>query len=34
MRGNLEIGAVEVMKRRLGDFLAEPYEGGKPGRFD
>ncbi|MDQ3861724.1 MAG: polysulfide reductase NrfD [Actinomycetota bacterium] len=30
----LEIGAVEVMKRRLGDFLAEPYEGGEPGRFD
>src|SRR5215212_7129091 len=30
----LEIGAVEVMKRRLGDFLAEPYGGGKPGRFD
>lgn len=30
----LEIGAVEVMKRRLGDFLAEPYGGGEPGRFD
>ena len=30
----LEIGAVEVMKRRLGDFLAEPYEGGEPGSFD
>lgn len=30
----LEIGAVEAMKRRLGDFLAEPYEGGEPGRFD
>ena len=30
----LEIGAVEVMKRRLGGFLAEPYEGGEPGRFD
>ena len=30
----LEIGAVEVMKRRLGEFLAEPYERGKPGRFD
>ena len=30
----LEIGTVEVMKRRLGDFLAEPYKGGEPGRFD
>jgi hypothetical protein len=30
----LELGAVEMMKRRLGDFLAEPYEGGKPGRYD
>ena len=30
----LEIGAVEVMKRRLGGFLAEPYEDGEPGRFD
>jgi hypothetical protein len=30
----LELGAVELMKRRLGRFLAEPYEGGRPGRFD
>ena len=30
----LELGAVEFMKRRLGKFLAEPYESGKPGRFD
>ena len=30
----VEIGAAEVMKRRLGDFLAEPYEGGEAGRFD
>lgn len=30
----LELGAVEWMKRRLGDFLAEPYEGDKPGRYD
>jgi formate-dependent nitrite reductase membrane component NrfD len=29
-----EIGAVEVMKRRLGGFLAEPYEEGRSGRFD
>ncbi len=30
----IELGAVEFMKRRLGKFLAEPYEGGKPGRSD
>jgi len=30
----LELGTVERMKRRLGKFLAEPYEGGRPGRFD
>ena len=30
----LELGAVELMKRRLGKFLAEPYEGGRAGRFD
>src|SRR5215204_1336918 len=30
----LGIGPAEVMKRRLGDLLAEPYEGGKSGRFD
>ena len=30
----LELGAVEVMKRRLGKFLAEPYEGGRPKRYD
>jgi hypothetical protein len=30
----LEIGAVEVMKRRLGEFLAEPYEKEEAGRFD
>ncbi len=30
----LELGAVEMMKRRLGDFLAEPYGGGRPGRYD
>ena len=29
-----EIGAVEVMKRRLGSFLAEPYEQGEAGRYD
>ena len=30
----LEVGAVELMKRRLGKLLAEPYEGGKPKRYD
>jgi formate-dependent nitrite reductase membrane component NrfD len=30
----LELGAVQVMKRRLGEFLAEPYESGKPARYD
>ena len=30
----LEIGAVEVMKRRLGNLLAEPYEQGQTRRFD
>lgn len=30
----MELGAVELMKRRLGKFLAEPYEGGKPKRYD
>jgi DMSO reductase anchor subunit len=30
----LEIGAVEVMQRRLGKFLAEPYERGEGRRFD
>ncbi len=30
----VELGVVEAMKRRLGTFLAEPYEGGKAGRFD
>lgn len=30
----LELGAVEFMKRRLGKFLAEPYESGKPNRYD
>ena len=31
----LEIGAAEAMKRRLGHFLAEPYEEeGEAGRFD
>jgi hypothetical protein len=30
----VELGVVEAMKRRLGAFLAEPYEGGKAGRFD
>jgi hypothetical protein len=29
-----ELGAVELMKRRLGRFLAEPYEEEKAGRFD
>lgn len=30
----LELGAVELMKRRLGKFLAEPYESGKPRRYE
>lgn len=30
----LELGAVELMKRRLGEFLAEPYESGKPKRYE
>ena len=30
----LELGAVELMKRRLGKFLAEPYESGKPKRYE
>jgi hypothetical protein len=30
----VEIGVAEAMKRRLGDFLAEPYEEGEAGRFD
>ena len=30
----VEIGAVEVMKRRMGDFLAEPYERDEAGRYD
>ena len=30
----LEVGAVEWMKRRLGGFLAEPYEQGECGRYD
>ena len=30
----LELGAVEAMKRRMGDFLAEPYEQGEAGRYD
>jgi hypothetical protein len=30
----LESGAVEVMKRRLGELVAEPYEKGAAGRFD
>lgn len=29
-----EIGAAELMQRRLGKFLAEPYKGGEAGRFD
>lgn len=29
-----EIGAVELMKRRLGELLAEPYEKGEAGRYD
>jgi DMSO reductase anchor subunit len=30
----VEIGVAEAMKRRLGDFLAEPYEHGEARRFD
>jgi Polysulphide reductase, NrfD len=30
----LEIGAMEAMKRRLGDFLAEPYEQDEAERYD
>ncbi len=30
----MELGIAELMKRRLGDFLAEPYEAGEAGRFD
>ena len=30
----LEIGTVEMMKRRLGRFLAEPYEQEEAGRYD
>jgi polysulfide reductase-like protein len=30
----LEMGAVEAMKRRLGDFLAEPYGHEEAGRYD
>ncbi len=30
----LEIGAMEAMKRRMGDFLAEPYEQGEAARYD
>ncbi len=30
----LEMGAVEAMRRRLGDFLAEPYEKEEAGRYD
>jgi formate-dependent nitrite reductase membrane component NrfD len=30
----LEIGAVQAMKRRLGRFLAEPYEQEEAGRYD
>ena len=29
-----ELGATELMKRRLGTFLAEPYEGDEAGRYD
>jgi len=29
-----ELGTTELMKRRLGSFLAEPYEKGEAGRFD
>ncbi len=30
----LELGAVEFMKRRLGEFLAEPYESPTPARYN
>src|SRR5918912_727518 len=30
----LELGAVEAMKRRLGEFLAEPYHQDEAGRYD
>ena len=30
----LEIGAVEAMKRQMGELVAEPYEQGEAGRFD
>jgi DMSO reductase anchor subunit len=30
----VELGAMELMKRSLGSFLAEPYEKGEAGRFD
>ncbi len=30
----IEIGAVEAMKRRVGKFLAEPYEQDEAGRYD
>jgi len=30
----LEVGAVELMKRRLGEFLAEPYEKDETERYD
>lgn len=30
----LEFGAVELMKRKLGEFLAEPYEQGETRRYD
>ncbi len=30
----IEIGAVEAMKRRLGEPVAEPYERGESGRYD
>ena len=30
----LELASMELMKRRLGSFLAEPYEKDKAGRFD
>ena len=29
-----ELGATTLMKRRLGSFLAEPYEGDEAGRYD
>lgn len=30
----LELGAAQVMERRLGSFLAEPYHQGEAGRYD